>query len=472
MSQIEQSSTGSCMDLNQIHVLSTMKNRTPVASIALLISLAGCLFADEPIWWTEQGILIPNTASNDYAPANVGQLKSFAAGACQEMEDRLLGDGEGAGATVRQMVLQWLASNTTPLNFRPVNQGQVKATAKTIYDRLGDLGYPAAYPWTATVADDNSYAPVTLGQLKNVFNINFEPIGGKSLGRWPMDEGIGLAAYDYSKSWNDGTLMNGTAWATVSGRMSVTFDGIDDYIAIDSASDQELDIGTSSFSVFAWIKTTATGYRRIVSKGHFGWTNGFVLSVGHAGNGRVAFGIGGGTTSESVLVATTAIFNDDQWHHIAAVADWTTKEIRIFVDGAQQNLIKDGSSGGTIVSGNVLDFSALTNLNATSSQPLTISSHLGAYEMFIGQIADVRLMSGAASTSVISRIHGADFDTDGMPDWFENRYGLNTTIDDSNGDLDSDLVSNFDEYLRGSDPSVGAVSDSTGLVGLVVQRPQ
>ena len=46
-----------------------------------------------------------------------------------------------------------------------------------------------------------------------------------------------------------------------------------------------------------------------------------------------------------------------------------------------------------------------------------------------------------------------DADRDGMADCWEKNYGLNTSVDDANGDLDGDGFSNIIEYKRHTDPS-------------------
>ncbi len=46
----------------------------------------------------------------------------------------------------------------------------------------------------------------------------------------------------------------------------------------------------------------------------------------------------------------------------------------------------------------------------------------------------------------------ADFDNDGMPDWWEEKYGLDPFVDDSGGNPDGDAYTNIQEYLAGLSP--------------------
>lgn len=55
-----------------------------------------------------------------------------------------------------------------------------------------------------------------------------------------------------------------------------------------------------------------------------------------------------------------------------------------------------------------------------------------------------------------------DDDNDGMPNWYENRYGLNPGVDDADEDEDLDTISNLNEFLNGTIPNKKD-SDDDGL---------
>jgi pimeloyl-ACP methyl ester carboxylesterase len=53
-------------------------------------------------------------------------------------------------------------------------------------------------------------------------------------------------------------------------------------------------------------------------------------------------------------------------------------------------------------------------------------------------------------------VEGGDSDSDGMPDWWEIKYGLNPYVDDADDDLDNDGATNLEEYMHGTNPIVAA----------------
>ncbi len=61
-----------------------------------------------------------------------------------------------------------------------------------------------------------------------------------------------------------------------------------------------------------------------------------------------------------------------------------------------------------------------------------------------------------------------DWDGDGIPDDWEQAFGLDPTVNDADLDPDGDGLVNYQEYLRGSDPR-DADSDGDGI--LMARRP-
>jgi hypothetical protein len=67
---------------------------------------------------------------------------------------------------------------------------------------------------------------------------------------------------------------------------------------------------------------------------------------------------------------------------------------------------------------------------------------------------------------------GADTDNDGMPDWWENLYGLDPNDPaDANGYLVGDGVINLVKYKTGRNPLVFALADTAGTLALKVHTP-
>ncbi len=155
------------------------------------------VFAADPSWWTSGNtrILSAGASPDNYAPANLGQLKLVVKQAKEYLDLYLPG---GAGPAITQM-----AANFEPrqeqgytaqqieqfkaANYAPANLGQLKAVAKPFYDRLLAVGYdtkqnlishgyPNAwsfdYPWNPATPVSDNYVPANLGQLKMTFSFD------------------------------------------------------------------------------------------------------------------------------------------------------------------------------------------------------------------------------------------------------------------------------------------------------------
>lgn len=140
--------------------------RVVLVSVSLATSV---LRADAagPAWWSSRGVFESGATPDDFAVANLGQLKHFAAKAADELNATL---PNGAGSVINGLVTSWNqppAPDVDRDDFAVLNQGQLKAVAKLFYDRLNAESVVAPYPWGDGVADD--YAVANIGQLKFVF---------------------------------------------------------------------------------------------------------------------------------------------------------------------------------------------------------------------------------------------------------------------------------------------------------------
>jgi hypothetical protein len=137
-----------------------------------------CLFlqtatAAAPDWWATQNVFAVGAVTDDYAVANVGQLKSMAKKASLEMQSKFAVIG-GAGAAIDSMINAWESApafGTTRDDYAALTVGQLKQVSAKFYDRISaQAGEPSAvYPWTGSLVATDDYALVNVGQLKAVF---------------------------------------------------------------------------------------------------------------------------------------------------------------------------------------------------------------------------------------------------------------------------------------------------------------
>jgi len=176
--------------------------------LALVFALVTVVSAAPPAWWssTNTRVLQPGGSAENYAPANLGQLKHVAAQAKKHLDSTLLSVG-GAGSEIDALVASfeprqgqgYMAAQIAAFraeNYAPINLGQLKAVAKPFYNRLLALGYPAKanliahgypsnwafnYPWNPSTPVSENYATANLGQLKMVFSFEILDTDGDSI---------------------------------------------------------------------------------------------------------------------------------------------------------------------------------------------------------------------------------------------------------------------------------------------------
>ena len=135
-------------------------------------------------------------------------------------------------------------------------------------------------------------------------------------GWWKFDLGIGTTAFDSVEGNQNGTIY-GANWTSDSklGDYALKFDGIDDYVNVD------YNLPNVDYTISAWYKTTADGYREIIAEGLGGESRGTnVQELLIHGDTEIRFKTETGSgVNHDYIFTVSGNLTDGQWHFIAAV---------------------------------------------------------------------------------------------------------------------------------------------------------
>jgi hypothetical protein len=209
------------------------------------------------------------------------------------------------------------------------------------------------------------------------------------------------------------TLSNGTtlklnvAKAELVNKSALSFDGVNDYVKVNRTD--LLDVGTSDFTLEAWIKTTMqTDWGVIIGKEAGGANPGYHLSIS---NGYIEI-----YASGDYIIDDTTPVNDGQLHHVVATRN-ENNTLKIYVDG---RLVKEATFGGA-------------SANVTNTQDLLIGRrNMAATAYFNGSINEVRIYNRALGLDEIqySYLYSLPKVEDGLVSWWRMNEGMGNIIHD------------------------------------------
>ena len=158
------------------------------------------------------------------------------------------------------------------------------------------------------------------------------------VGEWKFDEKTGTTAQDTSGNGNNSSSFTGSpAWTQGKVGAALDFGTESETKYVTVADNNQLDIGTSDYTIEAWIKHGAnlgsSWDAGIVDK--YNGTSGYAFTVrtnsDPSNAGKLNF-IVRDNPSTWVEVKSTSTVNDGQWHHVVASADRDTN-VKIYIDG-------------------------------------------------------------------------------------------------------------------------------------------
>lgn len=295
------------------------------------------------------------------------------------------------------------------------------------------------------------------------------------LNYWPLDNNGSDTAGIYPGA--TGTIADDVTPAGAAGAASITSSdglfggsglfqratGTDGRLAAAQSADVNAAGENLSISLWVQFENDDTGWQAILGKGE--GANYRVAVENGGGEPQYAAGYAGGTgdawNNNGVNI------QDGSWHHILATTN-NGGATQVYVDGALE-----ASSGGPA-----------TIQDVSPGNEMWIGNNPGAAgRMWDGRIDDVAMWDRVLSAAEVAAIYDAgiagdalstllidtnDNDNDGLPNSWEEFYGLDPEDDGSVnpdngplGDPDMDNVSNLDEFNNGTFPNDSDSDDDT-----------
>lgn len=281
--------------------------------------------------------------------------------------------------------LTWNANVEPELDGYKIYRGPASGQ----YADVIDVGNVTQYTVAGLDSSVHYFAATAYGDVGGVYEeslfsneVVFQGGGGGNppdlVAAFGFDENTGTTVGDLSGQANNGTI-SGATWTT-QGKFgnALTFDGVNDWITVNSAA--SLDLSTGS-TIEAWVYPTAamSGWDTVLVKERAGGT---VYSL-YANSGTVKPETGVyRVTNQYASTSGGAALPANTWTHVAGTYDGAN--VRLYVNGTQVALLA--------ASGNIL----------ASTGVLRIGGNSIWTQFFNGRIDEVRVYNRALGPSEIA----------------------------------------------------------------------
>ncbi|MDB4500741.1 hypothetical protein N9224_01015 [Akkermansiaceae bacterium] len=173
-------------------------------------------------------------------------------------------------------------------------------------------------------------------------------------------------------------------------------------------------------------------------------------------DGNIYFDHGGGTANR-VAGAPISPVNWEQWNHITLVKDQDVKQV--WINGS---LAVSGENAGVFLENN--HHTILLGVDDVNRNVVGLVDDFAFYADALNSTQILALANNADPQSMDAIL--ADADSDGMPDSYENTYGLNPGVNDADDDFDNDMLTNLEEFNLGTFPNDNDTDDDNYLDGV------
>ena len=155
---------------------------------------------------------------------------------------------------------------------------------------------------------------------------------------YPLDDGSGKVAKDFSGNGNDGVFVGNPQWVTGRFGKALSFSGKDDYVQM--ADSDSLDV-TGAITLMAWVYPTvlSNGVEGIIARWKYsgGDERSYLLATSDRNNGvRFQLSPDGTGGKEKVLFSDVGL-ETNKWTHIACTSDGST--MKVYFNGVEHGSI-------------------------------------------------------------------------------------------------------------------------------------
>jgi hypothetical protein len=269
-------------------------------------------------------------------------------------------------------------------------QTQTPNTASYVFSS-GNFG-SGGWPYNGNIDEIKQYLyPRTPEQIVEDMNAGLPDGGataGSAISHWKFDEATGTTANDSNYNANNLTLST-QSWTT-DGKYNSAWKGTG-ALWLSRADDVDFDFSASeSFTITGWFKhDTASAVEVILNKEEStGADGGYRVQM--ESDGDITFGIDDDNISfpEDSVTSTAATYDDNAWHHFAAVKTGTTS-MKLYIDG-----IKVGTDDTSI--------SSTGTLANDDTLYIGDSNGIDDSDEFIGSLDDIKIFRYALTKEQVA----------------------------------------------------------------------
>jgi hypothetical protein len=264
------------------------------------------------------------------------------------------------------------------------------------------------------------------GTCTETFDVSLYANSSQGLvGYWKFDEGTGTKAYDSSGNGNNGALVNGPTWVDGKIGKALRFEQLDEYISIPDSN--SIDIGTSNFTVAAWVyREDRSGFPygayAILSKTLLGSPPpGYFF--GMLNNGSIYFELtrSPGGAANFVKGWSHVAVPLNEWHHVA-ITFQRNDDAAFYLDGNQVGSVNISNYQGDVA----------------NDRPLLIGDSETYSNQFKGNLDDVKIYDKALSAKETWTEYQRGLS--GPIGYWSFDEGSGTTAYDSSGNNDNGAI--------------------------------